>query len=54
MAATPLPAGGDRPSSDPVKTCDASGMIAMAEGQSRVLYQSAEFVGLDADEVIGS
>jgi len=29
----------------------ASGMIAMVEGQSRVLYQSAEFVGLDADEV---
>ena len=27
MAATPLPAGGDRPGSDPVKTCDASGMI---------------------------
>ena len=27
MAATPLPAGGDRPGSDPVKTCDASGMV---------------------------
>jgi len=27
MAATPFPAGGDRPGSDPVKTCDASGMI---------------------------
>lgn len=27
MAATPLPSGGERPGPDPVKTCDASGMI---------------------------